>query len=198
MLSTCLVTIVLAYVPYLILGHGQIFGFFASYASEQSATNAGSVTMLMHWLSGLLTLPLFVTYLVDAALVSGGMIFVWLGRQRGRLSTDESMLILVGLFLLVSTHIFPWYTTALLPWVALMIASPWSARSGWDGRAIVAIAVWYFICFSIMSYQSQFFQDWNWYYGLVYDVTLVGLAFAVVVLWLHRKNQREKYKSWQA
>ncbi len=197
MLSTCLVTIVLAYVPYIILGHGQIFGFFASYASEQGATNAGSITMLMHWLSGLLTLPLFITYLVDAVLLGGAMILVWFGRQRERISTDESMLMLVGLFLLVSTHIFPWYTTALLPWVALMIGSPWSSRSGWYGREIVAIVVWYFICFSIMSYPSQFFQGWNWYYWLVYDVTLVGLIFGLVMIWLHRKNGREKDKLCQ-
>jgi hypothetical protein len=197
MLSTCLVTIVLAYVPYLILGHGQIFGFFASYASEQGATNAGSVTMLLHWLSGQLQLPLFVTYLVDVVLIGGGMILVWFLRRRERISIEVSMLVLIGLFLLISTHIFPWYTTALLPWVALLIGSPWSSRFGWHGREIAGIIVWYFICLSIMSYLSQFFNSWDWYYWLVYDVTLVGLAFAFVVILLHGRNGREKNKSCQ-
>jgi hypothetical protein len=197
MLSTCLVTIALAYTPYFILGHGQIFGFFASYASEQGGTNAGSVTLLMHWLSGQLQLPLFVTYLVDAMLIGGGMILVWFLRQRERISIEMSMLVLIGLFLLISTHIFPWYTTALLPWVALLIGAPWSSRFRWQGRGIVGISAWYFICLSIMSYPAQYFNGWDWYYWLVYDVTLVGLAFAFVVIWFYGRNGREKNKSCQ-
>jgi len=37
---TCFATIFLGYLPYLILGHGQVFGYFATYASEQGQ-NAG-------------------------------------------------------------------------------------------------------------------------------------------------------------
>src|SRR6266705_136114 len=36
LLITCFATILLGYLPYLILGHGQVFGYFATYASEQS------------------------------------------------------------------------------------------------------------------------------------------------------------------
>ncbi len=42
LLATCFSTIVIAYVPYLILGHGQVFGFFATYAGEHTP-NAGVV-----------------------------------------------------------------------------------------------------------------------------------------------------------
>jgi hypothetical protein len=187
MLSTCLLTIVLAYIPYIILGHGQIFGFFASYASEQNATNAGSVTMWMYALSRSFGLPLFVTYLVDAALVGGGTILVWYWRQYERISMEEAMLVLIGLVFLVSTHIFPWYTTALLPWVALLIGPPLSARFTWHGRALVALFTWYFICLSIVSYLAQLLNWWNWYYGIVYDVTLLGLVCVFVMSRLHRK-----------
>src|SRR6266702_351117 len=40
LLGSCFATIIIGYMPYLILGHGQAFGFFAAYASEQGQ-NAG-------------------------------------------------------------------------------------------------------------------------------------------------------------
>lgn len=197
MVCTCLITIALSYIPYIILGHGQIFGFFATYASEQNSSNSGSVTMLMYWLSTSFGLPLFVTYLVDAVLVGGGTILVWFWRQRERISMEEAMLVLIGLVFVVSTHIFPWYTTALLPWVALLLGAPLSSRFNWHSRELAALVVWYFVCFSATSYLAGYLNGWDWYYVIVYDVTWLGLACVFVVSQLHKRRGRKESKLCQ-
>ncbi len=45
LLLTCFGTIVLAYIPYLLLGHGQVLGFFGTYAGEESS-NGGPVELI--------------------------------------------------------------------------------------------------------------------------------------------------------
>src|SRR5436305_12793855 len=50
LLATCLATITLGYVPYLILGHGQVLGYFFSYSAEQGG-NAGVVQLVTFALS---------------------------------------------------------------------------------------------------------------------------------------------------
>src|SRR5260370_2523722 len=57
LLITCFATILLGYLPYLILGHGQVFGFFATY-SDQQGQNAGVAQQIVHWLGGLLHIPI--------------------------------------------------------------------------------------------------------------------------------------------
>ncbi|GCF10264.1 glycosyltransferase 87 family protein [Dictyobacter arantiisoli] len=190
LLVTCILTIVVAYMPYIILGHGQVFGFFASYASEQGGTNGGSIMLFMHWLSGLFALPLPVTYVVDVLFVGGCALFVWLRRLQGRLSMEVGILIILGAIFLISTHIFPWYTSAFLPWVALLIGSPWSRRAGWQSRELSAILVWYFVCFSILSYPLGSQRNWTLYYRVVYDVVLGGL---VVTFVLRKISQRRGF-----
>lgn len=186
LLLTCALTIVLAYIPYLILGHGEIFGFFGAYASEQSSANAGSVTMLMHSLSVQFGWPILVTYIVDLLLVGSSTLLVWFWRRTERISVIAAILLLLGTILLVSTHIFPWYTIALLPSVALLIEKPWSRSTGWSSQALVAIGVWYFVCLSMYSY---FDNPWDTYYLLVYDVLFALLALALIVMFVQRKNK---------
>ena len=43
---TCLLTIIVGYIPFVVVGHGQVFGFFSTYASEQGQ-NAGMVQHIM-------------------------------------------------------------------------------------------------------------------------------------------------------
>src|SRR5260370_12287782 len=49
LLITCFPTFLLGYRPYLILGHGQGFAFFATYA-DQTGQNAGMTQHILHWL----------------------------------------------------------------------------------------------------------------------------------------------------
>src|SRR5207237_8642122 len=38
LLATCLATIILGYIPYFILGHGQVLGYVSTYSVEQEGT----------------------------------------------------------------------------------------------------------------------------------------------------------------
>ncbi len=186
LLATCFATLILAYVPYVLLGHGQVFGFFATYASEQSP-NAGSVLLLIHWLGARLALPrsmiLTLGYCVDLLLVSGAALgILWLRRHK-LISIEAAALILIGTIFAVSTHLYPWYNTALLPWLALLIGPLWTRQNGLSGKGLAVIITWYFACISITWY--FFFYSvspaLNIYYLLVYALTLAGLGVAALL-----------------
>ena len=66
LLITCAATIGIAYIPYLILGHGMVLGFFSSYASEQTQ-NESVVPLVMHFVAALLGLDRTSTLLVGYA-----------------------------------------------------------------------------------------------------------------------------------
>ncbi len=50
LLGACLLTILLGYLPYYIMGHGQVLGYFTTYSSEQGE-NAGIVQLVIQWMS---------------------------------------------------------------------------------------------------------------------------------------------------
>src|SRR5579859_3655750 len=47
LLFTCLATIIVGYIPFLVLGHGQVLGYFATYSGEQGG-NAGVVQLVVY------------------------------------------------------------------------------------------------------------------------------------------------------
>ena len=179
LLGTCAVTIVLSYVPYLILGHGQILGFFTHYAGEESSPNAGPLTIVTYWISNTMHWNVTWEYVLEALVVGGTVLLVWMSQRRGRMSVEAGLLILIGVIFLVSTHIYPWYNPVFLPWSALLIAVP-PAVGGREkiARVVVACAFWYFACLSICSYLPIRLTDWNVYYIVVYVPTLLGLLLA--------------------
>ncbi|MBV9021592.1 MAG: DUF2029 domain-containing protein [Ktedonobacteraceae bacterium] len=185
-------TIAVSYIPYFILGHGQVLGFLGTYASEGSY-NGGIIPLFMDFTAIPLgvnkTVVLAVEYFLD--LVAVGMVafaVVWLRRQR-RVSVEAVTLVLIGTVFSVSSHIFPWYTTALLPWVAVLIGPLWTREHG-DRKYItstLAVAMaWYFACASITSYFYS--TDWIIYYISVYSVVLVGLGIAGFVAFRRMKK----------
>jgi Glycosyltransferase family 87 len=176
LLTTCFVTIVLAYVPYLLLGHGQVFGFFATYASE-TTPNAGVVQLCVTWVGQQLGLAKIVTtlitYALDLALVGGTGLLVLVLRWRGRISVEMGALALIGSVFAASSHIFPWYTPVVLPLVAMILGPLWTRTHGLNVDACAALLAAYL---SVMSILGYFFQrDWSLYYLIVYDVVLLGL-----------------------
>ena len=136
MLASCFATIIIGYLPYLILGHGQAFGFFAAYASEQ-AQNAGVTQQIVRWLGDQLRLPLTKTitleHIVDVFLISTASFIVFVHRWRNRISIEAGTLLLFGVILSISSHVFPWYATTLLLWIPLLVGPFWDPnRTGWS------------------------------------------------------------------
>jgi hypothetical protein len=86
---------------------------------------------------------------------------------------------LIGTVFVISSHIFPWYTTALLPWIA-MLAGPLWVDKRLNGKGLAAIAAWYFTFTVLYGYYLRDSFVWTSYYTLVYDVVLLGLVVAIM------------------
>lgn len=179
---SCLVTIVVGYLPFFIQGQGQIFGFFGIYASEQGA-NAGIVQLLVAYIANQshlsLASTLTVEHLVAFALMGGASLTIFLLRQSDRISVEAGTLLLFGLILAVSSHVFPWYVTTLLPWIALLLPARRSAVKGplLLARLLALVAPWLFVYTSLFGYLI----DWPTYYLVVYDPLIVELFLAAVI-----------------
>ena len=186
LLITCFATILLGYLPYLILGHGQVFGYFATYAGEQGK-NAGVIQQIVHWLGDQLHIRIGTTitleHIVDLLLVSAVSLIVLVMRLRGRISIEAGVLLLYGVVLSISSHVFPWYTTTLLLWVPVLVGPLWT-RMGLSGRNLAVIAVWYFTVTSLLGY--FFNSDWTPYYRLVYTPVMIVLGVAAIIGVLNR------------
>jgi|SRR5579884_2931586 hypothetical protein len=184
LLATCIATIIAAYIPYIILGHGQILGFFGTYASEH-AHNAGIVPLVMDQISAYARFntrtTLILTYLADLTVVGATALAVLIQRIRQRISPEAATLLLLAAIFAVSTHIFPWYTTALLPWAAVLLGPLWTRGDGINARGLAAALAWYFAFISISSYVFDSLHHWDIYYILAYYVPLAGLALAAIV-----------------
>jgi len=188
LLATCFSTIFLGYLPFLILGHGQIFGFFADYSGEQSP-NGGMIPKAIYWLiRQQLGFParntLVVEWIVDALLLGGVCLLVLRLRQREGISMECGVLLLFGTVFAISPHIFPWYTTVLLPLIAI-VAGPLKVGMRLSGKGIAVAVVWYFTWTVLIGYFYQDARDWSIFYLLVYDVVVAGLVIAALVEIFH-------------
>src|SRR5579859_486840 len=120
LLAACFATIILGYFPYLILGHGQVLGYFSTYSGEQGG-NAGVVQLLIYSLSSargyILAATIVQQHIVDGIVVCAMALAVLALRLFKSISTEAATIALIGTIFAISTHVFPWYTTALLPWI---------------------------------------------------------------------------------
>lgn len=187
LLASCIITILLFYTPYLILGHGNAFGFFSAYV-DQHPTNQGVLPLISLWLGGVLHVPLAITFKVDGildVLIAGSVslcVLIW--RLRERISMETGFLMLTMMIFAISSHVFSWYATAIIPLVAVLIGPLWMRGAGirgMQGKALAVAMLWYFACSSIISYFFAGMGDWRFYYSVVYDVTIVGLLLAAFI-----------------
>lgn len=200
LLTTCFATIIIAYIPYWILGNGQVFGFFSTYASQQF----GFMQWVILSVGGFFGLNkatiTLIIYIFDLVLVGGMSIAVLRWRLKGRISMGTGILLLIGAIFAVSSNLFPWYATAFLPWIALQIRPLGTKRAKqrkFSAGSLAILAAWYFTCFTITSY----YVNWNAsylqvYYLQVYGVTLLALAVALVMYmrrnrWLRKRAAQE-------
>src|SRR5260370_24789244 len=142
LLITCFATILLGYLPYLILGHGQVFGFFSTYADQQGQ-NAGVTQQIVHWLGDQLHIRIITTitleHIVDLLLVSAVSLIVLVMRVSKCISIEVGVFLLYGVVLSISSHVFTWHTTTLLLWVPVLVGPLWT-RAGLSGRNLAISA----------------------------------------------------------
>lgn len=184
LLLACAATIVIGYIPYLILGHGQVFGFFSIYAGEQGG-NAGPLQLGIYiltnqWLGVPINTTIWLQHVLDVLFLGGVGLVVFVQRQRKRLSMEAGALILFGAVFAISSHIFSWYTTALLPLAAVLFCPPWQ-QGRLSGKGIAVLMVCYFCFAALTGYFFGYLPNWYPYYNYAYIVTLAGLVFAAIV-----------------
>lgn len=207
LLLACFTTIILGYLPYLILGHGQVFGFFATYASEQGG-NAGVTQQFVYWLGMQqhLRLETIITgeHIVDVILLGSVSLVALALRLRERITMEAGTLLLSGTVLSISSHVFPWYTTALLLWVPLLLGPLWRREESraterraptmtmrnklvgsLSGKSVAVLATWYFTCTSLLAYffnagPANPHPGWSLYYALVYKPVVSALGVAAL------------------
>ncbi len=186
----CVATILLGYLPYLILGRGQAFGYFAMYASEQGE-NAGVVQQVVHWLGDYYHLSLMtiisLEHITDFLLICTVSLVVFVLRLYDRISRETAVLLLFGVVLSISSHVFPWYTTTLLLWVPVLIGPLWKHK-GLVGGGLAIIVVWYFTLTSMFGYffkgipgQPHPVPDWTLYYNFVYWPVVLALTVTAII-----------------
>jgi hypothetical protein len=180
---SCLATIMLAYLPYLMMGHGQVLGYFTKYASEQGQ-NAGVTQQVVHWLGDRMRMGLASTiileHIVDLLLVIAASLVVFVLRVRNHIGTEAAVLVLYGVVLSISSHVFPWYTPTLLLWIPVLLGPLWS-RAGLSGSGLAILATWYFPLASATSYFAGLSGDWSSYYRGVYTPVMLALGLAALI-----------------
>ncbi len=183
LLATCVVTIVLAYTPFLILGHGQAFGYFSTYADQQG-TSAGVVQLVTFQLGQNLGFNLanilLLQHIVDVLVIAFMSLVVWALRLFKQISMEAATLILFGTVFAISSHVLPWYTPALLIWIVLLPGRLWT-KQGPSASGLAVAVTWYFTWASLFGYFIPVFQSWSPYYLFVYDVVIVGLAIGLTL-----------------
>jgi hypothetical protein len=198
LLIACLLTIAIGYIPYLILGHGQISGYFFTYANEQGQ-NAGITQVITNTLGFQYHVfyhnILAFEHIVAALLMLILALIVFIQRLRARVSVETGILLLFGGVLSVSSHVFPWYTTTLLLWVPLLLAPLWTSRRRLNGAALAVFAIWYFTSTSLLGYffnsGPDFVPDWTPYYRSVYLPVMLALVLAALIGLVHQWKKRK-------
>lgn len=181
--ASCLVTIFLGYLPFLIMGHGQVLGFLPAYIREQGG-NAGVLQFVVVWIATKLGLVLDATILleciVDLVLVGMAALVVWKLRLRNRISMEGATLLLISTVFAISSHVFPWYVPALLPWITLLVGPLWIDKRP-SGKGLAIATAWYFTTVVLLNYTLNNPSGWNIYYATAYMMVVLGLAVAAAI-----------------
>ncbi len=192
LLVACAATIVLGYIPFILLGHGPLLGSGGPIAAitSQGDAHIGVVQNVLFITGTNLhiqhSIIQNVVYAVEGLIISTTLVFVLIGRLRGRMSTELGVVLLTGVTLATYAHVFPWYVPALLPWIALSIVPLWTEK-GPSAQGLTIMVLWYFTFTCILSYipgSPQYRTQANWliYYGITFGVVLIGLLVALFIL----------------
>jgi hypothetical protein len=139
---------------------------------------------------------ILVTHLLEMAVAGITVLVVCIQRLRKRMSVEAALFLLIVVALMVHAHVFPWYMTGLLPWIAILAVPVWTREGGVSAKGLAVGMVWYFTYTVVLSYipgLRQYFTVSNWliYYGLSFGVMVVGLAVAAVIGFLRRQSDFE-------
>jgi len=192
LLAACAATIVLGYVPFILLAHGHLLGSDGPIAAivGQREAHIGVVQNMLFITGAKLrinhNITQYVVYAVEGLIIGTTLFSVLIGRLRGRMSTELGVLLLTAVTLTIYAHIFPWYVPTILPWVVLTIVPLWTDK-GLSAKGLAITMVWYFTFTCILSYipgipRYLSLANWLIYYALTFGVVAIGLLIALFIL----------------
>ena len=198
LLVAYVVTIMLGYAPFLLLGHGHLLGSGGPIAAitSQGEAHIGVVQNVLFITGTNLhikhSIIQNVVYVVEGLIISTALASVLIGRLRRSMSIEVGALLLTGVTLAIYAHVFPWYVPALLPWIALSIAPLWT-KKGPSAKGLAITMLWYFTFTCILSYivgSPQYRTQANWliYYAITFGVVLIGLLVSLFILFYKRTH----------
>jgi hypothetical protein len=191
LIVACFTTIVLGYLPFFLPGHGDIRSVLLSFSGQQDlrpGVLAVAPSYVANEIGHKVNLPklLSVTHMLEMAVAGVIVLVICIKRLRKRISVEAALLILIAAVLMVYAHVFPWYMTALLPWIAIVAVPIWTREGGISAKGLATMMVWYFTFIVIGSYiliYARYSTSSNWliYYAVSFGVMVLGLAVAAIL-----------------
>src|SRR5258708_32528894 len=79
------------------------------------------------------------------------VLLICIQRLRKHMSVEAALFLLITVALMVYAHVFPWYMTALLPWIAIVAVPRLTRERGLSAKGVAVTSVWDFSCNAVLS-----------------------------------------------
>jgi hypothetical protein len=138
MLVAFFATIILAYLPYISAG-GGVLGYLPGYLKEEGFVETGSRYLLLDLARKLVDLPTAAYSVAAAVALIGLAVYFLLKEKRDGREVARAAVALIGLFLVLSTPRYSWYTAWIIPFLCF------APRAGWlylTGASVFLYFLW--------------------------------------------------------
>jgi hypothetical protein len=145
LLAACALTIVLGYLPFLVLSHGQIAAVVFSFRDQDLLHPSVLQDMLLMLGRSIEVAPATIWALgrmIEGAVGVIVVLVVQIQRLRGGMSIAGALLLLVGMVSSLYSYTFPWYIPALLPWIAVLITPIRRSGKGLSIKGLAVVIIW--------------------------------------------------------
>lgn len=185
-LVSCGLTIIAGYLPFMIFSNGHPLAAPLSF-THQALLNPGILSLPIVALASAFThtaaVDTRITSAVDIIVLLPTFCIVVIQYWRKRMSIEMAVLILIGSFMATTAYLFPWYVTAFIPWLALLI-KPIRNMGKFQPGAFALAMIWYFTFIVFISYflgLPQYNTPTNWllYRATTFGIVFIGWAIAV-------------------
>jgi hypothetical protein len=138
MLVAFFATIILAYLPYISAG-GGVLGYLPGYLKEEGFVETGSRYFLLDLARKFADVPTAAYSVAAAVALIGLAVYFLLKEKRDGREVARAAVALIGLFLVLSTPRYSWYTAWIIPFLCF------APRAGWlylTGASVFLYFLW--------------------------------------------------------
>ncbi len=129
MLAAFVLTIIVAYLPYIGVGAG-VLGYLPGYLKEEGFVETGSRYFLLGVVRLIAPLPASVYSIAAAFVLAGAGLWSLLKVKRTGVDVARTACAMIGLFLILSTPRFSWYMAWIIPFLCFAPRASWAYLTG--------------------------------------------------------------------